>query len=283
VPQDIVSYHYIGITKKSWQSRNASNCQNMIRKPNRLLYKALSGDFGEIREKKLTIEKAGLTENETLDMEEKEVNELLKIFSHEQFNKLLERFKQKNQRLGFICILTGSAGVGKTETVLQIARICQRNIVKYDATKIYSGYIGVAACKVKDIFESYNKVVKNSKTYPILFLNEADSFFSRRIDISCSFNQVSSLDENRTQTILLESLENFQGIIIATTNIISNFDHAFERRFLFKIIFDKPDRNTRVKILKTCFHSLMKMNFNILQEIIILQARKLKIFQENWT
>jgi len=75
VPQDINPYLYIGITKKSWQSRNASNCQNMIRKPNRLLYKALNGDFGEIREKKLIIEKAGLTENEALDMEEKEVNE----------------------------------------------------------------------------------------------------------------------------------------------------------------------------------------------------------------
>jgi len=197
---------------------------------------------------------------------EKEINELLKIFSHEQFDKLMKQFKQKSQRQGFICILAGSAGVGKTETVLQIARICQRNIVKYDATQISSGYIGVAACKVKDIFESYNKVVKNSKTYPILFLNEADSFFSRRIDLSCTFNQVSSLDENRTQTILLESLENFQGIMIATTNIISNFDHAFERRFLYKIIFDKPDRNTRVKILK---NMLPQLNEDELQYITV--------------
>jgi len=75
VPHDINPYLYIGITKKSWQSRNASNCQNMKLKPKRFLYKALNGDYGEISEKKLTIEKAGLTENEALDMEEKEVNE----------------------------------------------------------------------------------------------------------------------------------------------------------------------------------------------------------------
>jgi len=74
VPQEINSYLYIGITKKSWKSRYSSHCQNMINKPDRLLYKALNGDFGKICEKKLFIEKAGLTEAEALELEEKEVN-----------------------------------------------------------------------------------------------------------------------------------------------------------------------------------------------------------------
>jgi len=68
-------YLYIGITRKSWKIRNSSHCQNMIKKPNRLLYQALNGDLGMIREKKLIIEKAGLTEDEALNIEEKEVNE----------------------------------------------------------------------------------------------------------------------------------------------------------------------------------------------------------------
>jgi len=75
VPQDINPYLYIGITKKSWQSRNSSHCQNMINNPNRLISKALNGDFGEIKEKKLFIEKTVLTEFEALSLEEKEVNE----------------------------------------------------------------------------------------------------------------------------------------------------------------------------------------------------------------
>jgi len=189
---------------------------------------------------------------------EKEIKDLYKIFSHGTFNKLVDHLKQKNERQGFICIITGSAGTGKTETVLQLARSCKRNIVKYDATQISTSFIGIAAVKMKEIFESYEKAVKNSKNYPILFLNEADAIFSRRIDLNCNLNQVSSIDENRTQTVLLESLENFKGIMIATTNIITNFDPAFERRFLYKIVFDKPDRNIRMKILNDKLPELNK-------------------------
>jgi len=75
IKEDINPYLYIGITKKSWQSRNSSHSRNIKEKPGRLIYKALNGEFGEIKEKRLFIEKAGLTEKEALDLEEKEVNE----------------------------------------------------------------------------------------------------------------------------------------------------------------------------------------------------------------
>jgi len=180
---------------------------------------------------------------------EKEVNELFYLFSRDIFDKLMNRLESKNKRQGIICILSGSAGTGKTETALQIAKKCKRNIVKYDATQITSSYMGISANKVKEIFDSYYKVVKNSINYPILLLNEADGIFSRRIDLTCDINQAISIDENRTQTILLEALENFKGIMLATTNNIINFDPAFDRRFLYKIVFDKPDQKARMMIL----------------------------------
>jgi len=180
---------------------------------------------------------------------EQEINELFYVFSRDTLDKIMNNLEQKNKRQGIICILSGGAGTGKTETALQIAKKSKRNIVKYDATQISTSYIGISACKVKEIFDSYYKVVKNSINYPILFLNEADAIFSRRIDLSCSANQVASVDENRTQTVLLEALENFKGIMLATTNNIINFDPAFERRFLYKIVFDKPDQNARMMIL----------------------------------
>jgi len=180
---------------------------------------------------------------------EQEINELFYTFSRDVLNKIMNNLEQKKKRQGIICILAGSAGTGKTETALQIAKKCKRNIVKYDATQISTSFIGISACKVKEIFESYYKVVKHSINCPILFLNEADSIFSRRIDLSYSINQVASVDENRTQTILLEALENFKGIMLATTNNIINFDPAFERRFLYKIVFDKPDQKARMMIL----------------------------------
>jgi SpoVK/Ycf46/Vps4 family AAA+-type ATPase len=43
-------------------------------------------------------------------------------------------------------------------------------------------------------------------------------------------------------------MEDFEGILIATTNLTTNLDKAFERRFLYKIRFEKPSIEARVKI-----------------------------------
>ena len=51
--------------------------------------------------------------------------------------------------------------------------------------------------------------------------------------------------ENAMQNILLQELENFQGILIAPTNLQGNLDKAFERRFLYKLKFTVPSLETR--------------------------------------
>lgn len=43
-------------------------------------------------------------------------------------------------------------------------------------------------------------------------------------------------------------MENFDGILIATTNLAGNMDKAFERRFLYKIKFEKPTLEARMSI-----------------------------------
>jgi SpoVK/Ycf46/Vps4 family AAA+-type ATPase len=60
---------------------------------------------------------------------------------------------------------------------------------------------------------------------------------------------------NSMQNILLQELEDFKGIFIATTNLIQNIDKAFDRRILYKLHFDQPQSNTRFKILKSNFPS----------------------------
>ena len=72
---------------------------------------------------------------------------------------------------------------------------------------------------------------------PILLFNECDAVFSKRKDVNSSNTaQV----ENSIQNIILEEMENLNGILIATTNLVDNLDPAFERRFLFKIHFENP-------------------------------------------
>ena len=53
--------------------------------------------------------------------------------------------------------------------------------------------------------------------------------------------------------LALEELENFEGIFIATTNMVDNLDKAFDRRFLYKLRFDKPGANTVAQIWKSKF------------------------------
>ena len=55
---------------------------------------------------------------------------------------------------------------------------------------------------------------------------------------------------------MLEELENFKGIFIATTNLAENLDKAFDRRFLFKIKFNNPGLASRAAIWKIKMPSL---------------------------
>ena len=55
---------------------------------------------------------------------------------------------------------------------------------------------------------------------------------------------------NQVQTELLEQLEKFKGVIIATTNLLRNIDSAFHRRFLFKCEIHAPEVNIRNSYLK---------------------------------
>ena len=98
---------------------------------------------------------------------------------------------------------------------------------------------------VRKIFDDYTELCVKTKSQPMLLLNEADQFLGNRVS-----GQISGSDKmhNQMQNIFLEQIENFDGILIATTNLLDNIDKAFSRRFNYKIEFLKPDEKQR-KIL----------------------------------
>jgi SpoVK/Ycf46/Vps4 family AAA+-type ATPase len=107
---------------------------------------------------------------------------------------------------------------------------------------------------VKGVFATYREMCRTRELAPILLFNEADAIFSKRME-----NPQDSVDQmmNAIQNICLEALENLDGILIATTNLASNFcDDAFARRFLFKMEFVKPEAETRAKIWKSMLDGL---------------------------
>ena len=62
--------------------------------------------------------------------------------------------------------------------------------------------------------------------------------------------------ENSIQNIILQEMESLEGIMIATTNLTTNLDKAFERRYLYKIRFDKPTDDARAEIWQTMIKGL---------------------------
>ena len=98
---------------------------------------------------------------------------------------------------------------------------------------------------VRKIFDSYREICDKTKSAPVLLLNEADQFLSARSDVNVSGSEKM---HNQMQNIFLEQIEKFQGVLIATTNFLQSLDHAFSRRFDYKIEFKKPNFNERVQI-----------------------------------
>ena len=81
-----------------------------------------------------------------------------------------------------------------------------------------------------------------------MLLNEGDAILSKRIEkVEHGTEQMM----NTLQNILLEEMENIQGIMIVTTNLTSNLDSAFERRFIFKVKFEKPGTEVKALIWQT--------------------------------
>ena len=143
-------------------------------------------------------------------------------------------------------------GTGKTATAGKIAALTGRDILQVDFSQVQSKWVGESEKNMKRIFNEYSIALRNLKKEPILLFNEADSLISRRININDSVDQMN----NTLQNILLEELENFEGILIATTNLIDNIDPAFDRRFIYKLKFDKPNKEIRKKIWKNKFPEL---------------------------
>ena len=163
--------------------------------------------------------------------------------------KLLREWGIKERRSGIDAkiILYGPPGTGKTMTALSLAKSMKKRVLSFDCSKILSKYVGESEKNVRSIFDTYKELCKKTKSEPLLLLNEADQFLSAR-----STDSGASADKmhNQMQNIFLEQIERFDGLLIATTNLLETIDPAFSRRFDYKIAFEKPDLKQRVELWK---------------------------------
>lgn len=181
------------------------------------------------------------------------IDQLAALLQPARFDQVCDELVKQGFRKGFACLFHGAPGTGKTETVLQLARATGRNLMQVNISEIKSMWVGESEKNIKAIFTRYRKLVEESQIAPILLFNEADAIIGKRLE-----NVQRSVDkmENSMQNIILEEIEKLDGILIATTNLTCNMDPAFERRFLYKIEFEKPTIAVKSAIWQTMLAGL---------------------------
>ena len=185
--------------------------------------------------------------------EKKQVMELSSILSAERFSEVQSRLRNVGMRAGFCCLFYDSPGTGKTETVYQVARATGRDILRVDVDKIKSCWVGESEQNMKKVFDKYRNICKSTSLAPILLFNEADAILGVRME---GATRAVDKMENSIQNIILQEMEALEGIMIATTNLTTNLDKAFERRFLYKVEFNRPTVEARAQIWQVMFPAL---------------------------
>ena len=181
------------------------------------------------------------------------IDELAGLLDEKNYIDIHTRLQEQGFRCGFTCLFYGAPGTGKTETVMQLARRTGRDIMQVNIAELKSCWVGESEKNIKALFGTYRQRVGESRIAPILLFNEADAIIGRRQE---GAERAVDKMENSLQNIILQEMESLEGILIATTNLAQNMDKAFERRFLYKIRFDKPTVEARTAIWREMMPTL---------------------------
>jgi len=185
--------------------------------------------------------------------EEQQFGRISRLLSEENYRQIKSRLQAEGMRPGINVLFYGAPGTGKTECCLQLARMTGRDVLDVDVSKLRSKWFGDSEKAVRALFSEYRNLVRQSKRVPILLFNEADAIFGVRME-----NAEKSVDKinNTIQNIILMEMESMEGIMIATTNLETSLDPAFDRRFLYKMHFGMPEQKTRQWIWKSMLPDL---------------------------
>lgn len=192
-----------------------------------------------------------------------QINNLCQLLEESHYKEIRSRLEAKGHRTGFTCLFYGAPGTGKTESVLQLARQTGRDIMQVNISEIKSMWVGESEKNIKRLFDQYRIMVDRFDTAPILLFNEADAIIGKRQE---GAERAVDKMENSIQNIILQEMETLDGILIATTNLAQNMDKAFERRFLYKIKFNKPSLEARMQIWQTMLPELQADDVRVLAQ-----------------
>ena len=176
------------------------------------------------------------------DSTEQEINQLITWIEHSE--EILENFGlQKNLKRGYRALFYGPPGTGKTLTATLIGAKVGMDVYRVDLSQVISKYIGETEKNLSNIFDQ-----AEHRNW-ILFFDEADSLFGARTQTNNSNDRAA----NQEISYLLQRVEDFPGIVILASNLRSNIDEAFSRRFQNTVYFPMPEPAERIRLWKNIF------------------------------
>ncbi|HEY4319208.1 MAG TPA: ATP-binding protein [Herbaspirillum sp.] len=149
----------------------------------------------------------------------------------------------KSVKPGYRSLFYGPPGTGKTLTATLLGKAAGVDVYRIDLSKIVSKYIGETEKNMASVFDQ-----AQNKNW-ILFFDEADALFGKRTEGSSSNDR----HANQEVAYLLQRIEDFPGVVILASNLKSNIDEAFARRFQTAIYFPIPDGLQRLRLWQNMF------------------------------
>ncbi|MEC4004853.1 ATP-binding protein [Flavobacterium sp. SUN052] len=166
-------------------------------------------------------------------------------------NRLLNELGMGKQIApGYRTLFYGPSGTGKTLTATLLGKEFERALYRVDLSQVVSKYIGETEKNLEKIF-----VQAENKNWILLF-DEADALFGKRTQTKSSNDKYA----NQEVSYLLQRVENFNGLVILTSNFKNNIDDAFLRRFNSIISFSKPNAEERMQLWKKALPDSIKVN-----------------------
>lgn len=144
---------------------------------------------------------------------------------------------------GYRALFHGPPGTGKTLTVSLLGKYTGRDVYRIDLSAVVSKYIGETEKNLANLFS------RASNKNWILFFDEADALFGKRTSVRDAHDKYA----NQEVSYLLQRLEHYNGLVILATNIKSNIDDAFSRRFQSIVYFPMPGVKERLLLWKKAF------------------------------
>ena len=139
---------------------------------------------------------------------------------------------------GVRALFNGPSGTGKTLAAKLLASVLQADVYRVDLASVINKYIGETEKNLSQL------LARAEELDVILLIDEGDSLMTNRTDVKSANDRYANLETN----YLLQRLENYEGVVIVTTNAGNRIDTAFQRRFDVTVNFQPPDAQERLAI-----------------------------------